>query len=454
MEDGSGVRYLKGTSTIKTIEIPQASSARNSLDKKTPTKLCGVTTQSSADKSSSESHPATSASQSSSESHSATSASQSSSESHSATSGSQSSSESHPATSGSQSSSESHLQSSASSHKARTQSMVSHPATTQSSVGLLSGESRSARTQSGGCHDNDLFSSEDTVSMRFCSSHQSEVIKLFCESCQEFLCIECTVQMHHGHKYNVMGKASQKAKQNLHKLLEPAENDVRRMEEALEGYCERRDEISAQMAEIEGQIHNMISGLHTSLEMKRHELCQQLQELAHTKLTELNTSKSKLHTLKTLVQSDVEYIKSLISSADEEEILRDTNSCREMLKMKSAEVASAVLKPSQEINMVLLSELETAVQSITGLASITTYQECAENCHATGKGISEAVAGELSTAVVTRVVILVCVPALLIVRLRQSWMGRRLKAAYKKSGRRENTSSPTQLPSKDVNSWL
>ena len=430
MEDGSGVRYLKGTSTIKTIEIPQANAARNSLDKKTPTKLCGVTTQSSADKSSSESHPATSASQCSSERQS----------------------------SASQSSSESHLQSSASSHQARMPGSA-----TLKSIGRSSGESRSARTQStgqssasadsnsghgsrthsasvtvqssvekksspatgqsndegnkgktectasaqsGGCHENDLSilsSSEeerDSVSVRFCSSHQSEVIKLFCESCQEFLCIECTVQMHHGHKYNVMGKASQKAKQNLHKLLEPAEKDVRRMEEALEGYCERRDEISAQMAEIEGQIHRMIDGLRSSLEMKRNELCQQLEELAHTKLTELNTNKSKLHRLKTLVHSDVEYIKSLISSVDEEELLRDASSCREMLKTKSAEVASAVLKPSQETNMVLLSEQEMAVQGIKGLASITTYQECAEKCHATGKGISEAVAGESSTAVV------------------------------------------------------
>ena len=39
-----------------------------------------------------------------------------------------------------------------------------------------------------------------------CQQHLTQKLELYCENCEEFICLECTIQQHNGHKYNLIGK--------------------------------------------------------------------------------------------------------------------------------------------------------------------------------------------------------------------------------------------------------
>ena len=46
-------------------------------------------------------------------------------------------------------------------------------------------------------HKNDTFN---------CQQHLTRKLELYCETCEESICLECTIQQHNGHKYNLIGK--------------------------------------------------------------------------------------------------------------------------------------------------------------------------------------------------------------------------------------------------------
>lgn len=47
-----------------------------------------------------------------------------------------------------------------------------------------------------------------------CQKHEHEEITLFCESCQEFTCLECTIDSHNGHQYNVTNMVTERCKRD------------------------------------------------------------------------------------------------------------------------------------------------------------------------------------------------------------------------------------------------
>ena len=48
-----------------------------------------------------------------------------------------------------------------------------------------------------------------------CSKHKGKELELYCNTCGELICHNCTVQLHQGHKYEVVSDTFQKHKEQI-----------------------------------------------------------------------------------------------------------------------------------------------------------------------------------------------------------------------------------------------
>lgn len=100
---------------------------------------------------------------------------------------------------------------------------------------------------------------KDATPKKSCESHKDQKISMFCETCQQLICQECTINTHHGHKYNLISDAFKESKEELETLFEPAENELERVSETIDEYYKRRDDIRTQKDKIEREIYDVIA---------------------------------------------------------------------------------------------------------------------------------------------------------------------------------------------------
>ena len=49
----------------------------------------------------------------------------------------------------------------------------------------------------------------------YCQQHQNRELELYCETCEELICVQCTIKQHNGHKYNLIGEVFEKHKKEI-----------------------------------------------------------------------------------------------------------------------------------------------------------------------------------------------------------------------------------------------
>ena len=59
-----------------------------------------------------------------------------------------------------------------------------------------------------------------------CSKHPNEQLKLYCETCNELICRDCTVKAHRDHQYDLVSDCFQKHKDAILKSLQPTKRNL------------------------------------------------------------------------------------------------------------------------------------------------------------------------------------------------------------------------------------
>ena len=76
-----------------------------------------------------------------------------------------------------------------------------------------------------------------------CKEHDGEVIKLFCDTCEEAICRDCTIVKHRDHKYTFVKDAFSKGKESLLKSLADTKGKADVLERAVKGVLEMKKSV-------------------------------------------------------------------------------------------------------------------------------------------------------------------------------------------------------------------
>ena len=155
----------------------------------------------------------------------------------------------------------------------------------------------------------------------FCKEHEGEILKLFCETCDEAICRDCTIVKHREHKYSFVKDAFQKGKASVLKILSETKTRASTLKKALDNVSEMKSSVQSSAEQTVEDITVYLEELTEHLNVRCEELIHWVEELKNAKLESLEDQQGELETALRSVQSSVEFTERAFETGSEVEFL-------------------------------------------------------------------------------------------------------------------------------------
>ena len=159
------------------------------------------------------------------------------------------------------------------------------------------------------------------VSPSFCKEHEGEMLKLFCETCDEAICRDCTIVKHRDHKYTFVKDAFAKEKDGVMKILSEAKIKKSTVKDSLDDISVMKRSIQYRAEQVVQNITKCFDDLTVDLKTRHAELVSGVEELKKAKMKALEIQQGKLETALVSIQSSVEFTEKAFKNGSEVEIL-------------------------------------------------------------------------------------------------------------------------------------
>ena len=206
----------------------------------------------------------------------------------------------------------------------------------------------------------------------YCQQHQNRELELFCETCEELICVLCTIQQHHGHKYNLIGEVFKKHKQEIMSSLNPAEQHQKLARKALEKLDVRRREITDQQAALQAQIHKSSQQLHEIIDLREKELTNKLNYITQEKLSKLASQREEIETTLAKLGSCLDKVKENLRTGSQGVVLRMKTTFLKQVKDLTTAFKPDTMELYTNADMRFLSS-HTAAEACRAHGLVATY---------------------------------------------------------------------------------
>lgn len=115
-----------------------------------------------------------------------------------------------------------------------------------------------------------------------CKVHISEMIKYFCETCDECICLLCAFQYHKNHEVCLITEIVDKGKMSLKNILKECETMITNMHESINSI----NDFEVYVKEIEDQIREYATEMISLIRQKERNLLAQIKPLGNAKETD------------------------------------------------------------------------------------------------------------------------------------------------------------------------
>ena len=154
-----------------------------------------------------------------------------------------------------------------------------------------------------------------------CKEHDGEVIKLFCDTCEEAICRDCTIVKHRDHKYTFVKDAFSKGKESLLKSLADTKGKAGVLERAVKGVLEMKKSVHSRADQTKQEVFKCCDELMGCIAARRAYLIDRVEQFKKAKLKSLDIQQEQLETALASVQSSVEFTEKAVENGSEVEIL-------------------------------------------------------------------------------------------------------------------------------------
>lgn len=229
----------------------------------------------------------------------------------------------------------------------------------------------------------------------FCSVHPREVLKYFCESCDEAICRDCAIYEHREHIYVDLKEAVKKYRSSITALQDKTKRKIPVLRAAVEEVHDVTRDLRERVEVVRDTIHNTIQNHIRELEEQERQLIDQLESISSSKEKVLTSQQE-------ILELDLE---NLLSSCEfTENVLRYGNEAEIMLvkpqmvsRLQSLNDHESQCEPEENEVVEFSSSDQQLSKVIAQLGQVSTsfvfpMLSCAE-----GPGLSRAKVGHKST---------------------------------------------------------
>ena len=233
----------------------------------------------------------------------------------------------------------------------------------------------------------------------FCSKHSTKELDLYCETCEELVCRDCTVRVHRDHQYDLVTDAFQKHKNVLVTSLQPVEQQLDTVTKSLQQLDTQCQRITDQREALVGKILKTIRQLQEALEVRKTELIGQLDNITQRKLKTLAAQRDQIELVQTQLSSCLDFVKESLRTGSEGEILAMKKPVVKQVEEITAGFKAEVLVPQERADIRFSASTRELTQTCQQFGKVYTCPASPERCYATGKVLGVATVGEQATAI-------------------------------------------------------
>ena len=236
----------------------------------------------------------------------------------------------------------------------------------------------------------------------YCPLHQGRELEIYCETCEELICHNCTVSNHcrPEHKYKLVSDTFEKHKAEITTSLDKVEEKLGLTNEALEQLDVRSQDLDDQQAAIEENIQRQKKLLIEAIEVRTTELMGKVDRCTKMKKKNLAAQRNDLETVQTQLASCLSFVRDSLKGGSKGEVMKMKNGVMKQIKEMTDNFNPDMLPPCENTNVKFTSSLPIQVSQLQQFGKVYLKIASPEKCYATGKGLETAEPCERATAVI------------------------------------------------------
>ena len=184
-----------------------------------------------------------------------------------------------------------------------------------------------------------------------CQKHEGEILKLFCQNCDQLICRDCIVIDHRDHKYNFIKDVFPAEKENILMFVNLSKARFRYVEvcihvEKLKG---QEQSLNTNFLEVNQNIDSLIDKQIELLQQKRQSLKEQLQKSVFKEKHKIQTQLESYVSSLACDKNNVEIIEQTLSEGSEIDVLSAKHQMIHQLTDICFHSATNILNPSDKV---------------------------------------------------------------------------------------------------------
>ena len=228
-----------------------------------------------------------------------------------------------------------------------------------------------------------------------CSKHLSEELKIYCETCNELICRDCTVKAHRDHQFDLVGDCFPKHRDAIVASLQPIKQQLDIVSQAVAEVDARSTRVAENGDAIKWDIQVATSELIRALKAREQQLMAEVDHIVGQTSKTLAAQRDHYQLTQTQLASCLEFVEESLRTGSPQEVLSMKKQVVERVQQMAKEFQPNHFQPGPEEIIHFSHEQLTDACKRFGETSIISI--CPEKCNATGEGVERARCGRVAT---------------------------------------------------------
>ena len=231
-----------------------------------------------------------------------------------------------------------------------------------------------------------------------CSKHPSKKSKIYCETCNELICRDCTVKAHRDHQFDLVGDCFPKHRDAIVASLQPIKQLVDIVNQAVAEVDARSARIVENGDTIKRDIQAATSELIRALKAREQQLMTEVDQIFGQTSKTLAAQRDHHQLTQTQLASCLKFVEESLRTGSPQEVLSMKKPVVERVQQMAKEFQPSHFQPEPEEIIHFSHEQLTDACKRFGEAKVVSV--CPEKCYATGEGVERAIPGKVTTLTV------------------------------------------------------
>ena len=207
-----------------------------------------------------------------------------------------------------------------------------------------------------------------------CSKHD-DPLRIFCETCQELICRDCTVRIHRDHEYDTITDSYHKHHQVLETSLNPVNKLIDSVAIALTDLNNRKSEIKEQGDMVKQEIHLTAEEMIEKIRQSERQLTREVETAVDSKLQVLSGQIKSTEMSLSQLKDCKEFVEQSLKMGSHQQVLMSKKQMMEHMSHVTKKINVEEYNPIEKADVQLIKNNKMEPSTI-GDISYTVLQQC------------------------------------------------------------------------------